>query len=48
MWNLATNEEESFEVELNADDDFNFNSKGMSSYSKVSLLTFLLRHAMSG
>ena len=37
MWNLALNEEESFDVELNADDDFNLNSKGMSSFRKVSL-----------
>ena len=38
MWNLATNEEESFDADLQADDDFNLNSKGMSSFRKVSLV----------
>ena len=36
MWNLATNEEDSFDADLHADDDFNLNSKGMSSFRKVS------------
>ena len=38
MWNLATNEEESFDADLHADDDFNLNSKGMSSFRKVSVV----------
>ena len=38
MWNLATNEEDSFDADLHADDDFNLNSKGMSSFRKVSVV----------
>lgn len=38
LWNLATNEEESFDADLHADDDFNLNSKGMSSFRKVSVV----------
>ena len=35
MWNLITNDEEGYDIDLIADYEFDFNSKGMSSYRNV-------------